>query len=332
MKNFCPNCEKDTEQETINKVSEINVRGELIKIDLNYYLCKECGEDYEIPHPDYDPVNLAFREFRRRKGMLQPEEIKEFRNELGLTQRELSEILRIGIASVNRYENGALQSEGHDRSIRLIMDNNNLIQLINSSPKILPEEVHQRLLKRIQDKRMDDGHLFREFIEKFESYSSNLYSGYMKFSIYKYMRVIQFFCSKENGVFKTKLNKLLFYADFKHFKDFGVSITGSRYANAPFGPIPHKYATWLAVLSEWNKEISLEERLCGQESEEVFISEEPKISDFTASELSVLLNIEEIFSKWSSTKIHDYSINEKGYLSTKNGDLISYEYAKDLSI
>lgn len=51
--------------------------------------------------------------------MVQPEDIKKFRKELGLTQREWSEILGIGFATLNRDENGVLQSEGHDQIIRL---------------------------------------------------------------------------------------------------------------------------------------------------------------------------------------------------------------------
>ena len=101
MNAFCPNCEKDTEQKFVDKVEEISIRGEMIPIHMEYYHCEECGEDFEIPRPDYDPLDAAYREYRNIKGMVQPEEIKKFRKELGLTQKELSEILGIGIATLN---------------------------------------------------------------------------------------------------------------------------------------------------------------------------------------------------------------------------------------
>ena len=64
----------------------------------------------------------------------------------------------------------------------------------------------------------------------------------------KLFNAILFFC--KGRVLKTKLNKLLFYADFKHFKEYAVSITGARYARIPFGPAPDKYAFYFATLLE----------------------------------------------------------------------------------
>ena len=66
MNAFCPNCEKDTEQKFVDKVEEISIRGEMIPIHMEYYHCEECGEDFEIPRPDYDPLDAAYREYRNR--------------------------------------------------------------------------------------------------------------------------------------------------------------------------------------------------------------------------------------------------------------------------
>jgi uncharacterized phage-associated protein len=39
------------------------------------------------------------------------------------------------------------------------------------------------------------------------------------------------------------LNKLLFYADFRHYQLHGVSITGGRYRAIQMGPVPVQYAS-----------------------------------------------------------------------------------------
>lgn len=52
MNAFCPNCEKETEQKFVDKVEEINIRGELIPIHMEYYQCEECGEEFENPRPN----------------------------------------------------------------------------------------------------------------------------------------------------------------------------------------------------------------------------------------------------------------------------------------
>ena len=247
MNAFCPNCEKETEQKFIDKIEEIDIRGKMIPVHMEYYQCEECGEDFEIPRPDYDPLDAAYREFRNRKGMAQPEEIKKFRKELGLTQKELSEILGIGIATLNRYENGALQSEAHDQVIRLCMQPANLIHILEDKPELLSDSNRERVLQLLQKQNLDCGDLLEEAIEQFGSYSPNILSGYIRFDVNKLFQAMKFFCFKDRVV-KTKLMKLLFYADFKHFKENGVSISGVRYAHAYHGPVPDQFETWLVAI------------------------------------------------------------------------------------
>ena len=119
MNGFCPDCEKESSLSLIQTTEGFNIRGEAIPVEVEYYKCQECGEEFDISKPDYDPYEVAYREYRRRKGLLQPDEIRLFRIERGLTQKEFSHLLGIGIATLNRYENGALQSEAHDRVMKL---------------------------------------------------------------------------------------------------------------------------------------------------------------------------------------------------------------------
>lgn len=138
MNRFCPNCEEETDQEFIKNSQVITVRGESIPVEAEYFLCKRCNGEYEEPREGFDPLDQAYREFRRRKGMLQPEEIKDQRKRLALTQKEFSIILGIGIATLNRYENGSLQSESHDQTIRFAMDADHLREMINNKRNKLP--------------------------------------------------------------------------------------------------------------------------------------------------------------------------------------------------
>jgi len=122
MNGFCPDCEKESSLSLIQTTEDFNIRGEAIPVEVVYYKCQECGEEFDISKPDNDPYEVAYREYRRRKGLLQPDEIRQFRIERGLTQKEFSHLLGIGIATLNRYENGALQSEAHDRVMKLAME------------------------------------------------------------------------------------------------------------------------------------------------------------------------------------------------------------------
>ena len=331
MNAFCPNCEKETEQKFIDKIEEIDIRGEMIPVHMEYYQCEECGEDFEIPRPDYDPLDAAYREFRNRKGMAQPEEIKKFRKELGLTQKELSEILGIGIATLNRYENGALQSEAHDQVIRLCMQPANLIRILEDKPEILSDSNRERVFHLLRKQNLDCGDLLEEAIEQFASYSPNILSGYIRFDVNKLFQAMKFFCFNDRVV-KTKLMKLLFYADFKHFKENGVSISGVRYAHAYHGPVPDQFETWLVAISDWNRQITSEEQVFGDYVGEVYTSTEPDWSAFSTSELAALAFVKDKFQKYSARQIREFSHLEKGYQETKDGEIISYQYAQTLQI
>lgn len=58
------------------------------------------------------------------------------------------------------------------------------------------------------------------------------------FTIYKILNGIKYFVRNTKHVGRTKLFKLLFFWDFLHFKNYGLSITGYQYYTFPFGPVP----------------------------------------------------------------------------------------------
>jgi len=54
----------------------------------------------------------------------------------------------------------------------------------------------------------------------------------------KLYNLITYFVKNTERCYKTKLFKLLYHADFEHFKQVGQSITGLRYFAWPKGPVP----------------------------------------------------------------------------------------------
>ena len=331
MKAFCPNCEKETQQILVKRTENVNVRGELIPVEFEYFHCDECNESYEIQLPDYDPLVAAYREYRERRGLLQPEKIKELRKELGLSQKVFSKILGVGIATLNRYENGALQSEAHDQVIRLSVQPENLIRILEEKSYLFSKNEMNSLLMHLQKGSDDGADVLGKAIDSYGSYSPSNLSGNIRFDVNKFIQAIKFYCYDDHVV-KTKLMKLMFYADFKHFKDYGISISGARYAHANFGPVPDKFDTWLTALTEWLNEVSREERLFGDYLGEVFTSDEPDWSVFSTSDLASLAYVKERFANMNAREIRDFSHIEIGYQTTKNGELISYDLAENLQI
>jgi len=332
MKGICPSCEEERELTFVRNIENIEVRGEPIDVEMEYYKCMTCGEEFEGPHSDYDPLDKAYREYRRRHGLTQPEGIKSFRKKYGLTQHEMSNLLGWGYATLSRYENGSLQNEAHEKILQLVMnDPNNLLRLVKETPDALDKEKRERLIKVLEVEEEEAYSFQRIYEERFGIYEADELSGYRKLNIAKLFNAILFFC--KGGVFKTTLNKLLFYADFKHFKEYAVSITGARYAHIPFGPAPDKYVYYFATLIE-NNSIEVEEFPNSSDViGEKFVSvKEPDLFVFLDSELKVLATVKEHFKGFTARKISDFSHDEKGYAETETGHLISYQYAEELQI
>jgi len=330
---FCPHCEVDRELELVSTQRTYEIRGDEISIPVEELRCSECEKTFDPPDSSVDPLEVAYREYRRRHQMLQPQEIKALRNNLGLTQQELANLLGWGGATLSRYENGALQDEAHETTLRLLHDPKNVLKLIGSNPESVASDKLSRIVSALNE-LIEEGELsFRQiYEERFGRYSADIYSGYRRLDLNKLFSSILFFCSNSEIV-KTKLNKLLFFSDFKHFKEYSVSITGARYAHLPFGPAPDRYSFYLAALYEDEAALSIEEKYFNDVSGEVLRAlKPPDLSLFRASELEMLSGIKDAFKQHSARALSELSHQEKGYLETSDGELISYKYADDLKI
>jgi len=329
MKDLCPNCEKIVELEYVNSFETINIKNEKIEIPVNYFKCAECGEEFEKSKSKHNPLDRAYKIYRNRHGMMQPEEIRSLRKKYGLTQREFCKLLGWGEITLSRYENGALQDEAHNTLLNLIKEPDNMLKLLEDRGNFLPEERRDKLIE-ILDTEIGVASSNISYLEFLGRYKPDILSGYKRLDLYKLFNAIIFFCM--DRVLKTKLNKLLFYADFKNFKNYASSITGVRYVHLPYGPVPDNYEHYFFQLRETNQ-IDLEEEYCGSHPVEKFSARiKPDLSIFTRYELKTLNEVKRHFDGFNASEMRDFSHKEEGYRSTRDKEFISFQYAEKLQI
>ena len=327
---YCMNCQCETPLERFTRSEDLIVRGEPIMVEVEYHKCGKCGDEVLNPSSEVDPFDFAYREYRRHHSLLQPEEIRDWRRSLDLTQRELAKLLGLGIATINRYEKGALQGEAHEKMIRMAMEPSNLMRLIQTSEGVLTEDRKRRILEILKEFEAGWRSIDNVIMVHLGSYDPSELNGYMGLHLQKLYNAILFFA--KDGVLKSKLNKLLFYGDFKYFKEYTLSITGLEYVHLPYGPVPNNYAMYYASLfSRGAVEFVEETYPTGYVGEVIKSAKEPDLNVFSAGELRVLASVKEYFQSHTAKQMTDFSHREKAYLQTSNREIVSYRYASQLN-
>ena len=330
---ICPKCSTENSFAELTTTEYIDVRGEEIKLEVPILRCNACGEEYYNFEEDIDVLDQAYREYRNKHNMIQPEQLKSFRKEYGLTQHELANLLGWGGATISRYENGALQDEAHDKTLQLAMDPENLQKLILDKPNALSENKREKVLEKItQEKDYQVEEFSNYFEDRFGQYPPNEFSGYAQLKPSKVMNSILYLCSNWGEV-KTKLNKLLFYAVFLHYIEYGSSITGAKYVRLPYGPVLDNYEFYLAALIHDDEALRIREIEYGEYvGEELTSTENPDLTTLSPSEQKILATIKDHFKNWTASDISEKAHLEEGFKNTKELDPISYEYAEKIKL
>lgn len=329
MKRVCPNCEAIKPIENINREEVHSIRREEFTVTATFQRCLDCGTEFENTRGP-DALQEAYRIYRQRHDMMQPEDIRALRVQYGLTQRELAGLLNWGGATLSRYENGALQEGAHDKLLKLACDPHNLIQLIRDSEGVLNHDKKIRLLNELESVDAEAFSIERVIERRLGAYEPSEYSGYRKLDWQKLRNTVLFLCI--DGQLKTKLTKLLFYVDFKHFKENAVPITGARYAHLPHGPVPNDYEYLLAPMIHEDGLLVSEVLIHDFVGENYETKSKPDMSIFSPHEIQTLEHVKNYFEGYSATRIRDFSHQERAYKETAEQELISYRYANDLQI
>lgn len=323
----CPACEKNTGMEIITRPEDFEIKGEKVSIKIKLYHCKECGAEISAPKELGDPFKTAYQEYRKRKGMIQPDSILALRKKYGLTQKELSSLLGFGEITLSRYENGSLQDQAHDNILKLAMNPSNLLELVNQNKDAIGSEKFDHLQEQLRNELS----LCQTVEAVLNSSEMNEYSGYTSLNINKLIEVIKLLCFNRE-IFKTKLMKLLFYSDFAFFKVANRSITGLQYIHLTHGPVPDRYELILGAIMQIDPSITLEPREIGEYSGEVVqIAEPPTVSFLSNDEKKIITEISKKYSIYTSKDISVKSHAEAAYKKTKDRERISYSFAKDIN-
>jgi hypothetical protein len=248
----------------------------------------------------------------------------------------MSAILGFGINSYRQYESGEMPSVSNARLIQMIVDPKKFIELVELCESLEPKtkEVYVEIAEQIiADKKQN---IFKYNLKEYllGEHLADVYSGYRNPNFEKFTEMVVFFSEKLKP-FKTKLNKLLFYADFLMYKENCFSISGIRYRAINMGPVPINFQSIFEYLSNNNDvDIAYISFPQGYTGEGFLPRIERPFNDsvFTECELIILNKVAEAFRDSSTSNIIETSHTEEAWKSNeKEKNVISYQYAFDIT-
>lgn len=329
---FCTECLELVIGEEVNKNETFNIRGEYVTVNSSYFKCPHCEELIYDPEDSSANLEKAYNEYRIRKKILMPDEIKAVREKYNLSQRQLAKLLGWGHATISRYESGVLPSKNHNNTLVLLKDPTNLLEILKINKSDLSHNDYQKIREKISGYMEENkGDILTFYLESFLSTEPDEYSGYQRFNIDKLIQMVKFFALKDKNLYKLRLIKFLFYADFLNYKRTTLSISGLQYINLQKGPVPKEYDLVLTLTTrseEVRKSlVDLGYNNLGEKFEAVG---EVDFSLFTDDEITTLEDVYKALSHHNSNSISELSHGEEAWNNTERLETISYKYAKSL--
>lgn len=329
VKTFCMECGKAVEASVETVRETVDVRGLPITDSFEYAVCPVCGN--RIPEPvlvdrNFEKMYAAYREAR---NIPQPDEIVALRRRYGFSQRVLAAILGIGVASVQRYEGGALPSESHAELLRQARDPQVLRERLRSGAPRLGDRDRERALRAVEQQaasRIDYAVVRLDLLDCLPRTASPE-TGLRAFDADRLREAVVYLAAHVGNLFVTKLNKVLFYLDFSAYRDEGAGFTGLRYAHADYGPVPDQYDLVMAALVD-GATLAYREQGDGR----VIVARRgADLSAFAPQEVARLDAVAAFANGFASTaELSAYSHEERAWLETSSGEVIGYDFARDL--
>ena len=333
MMGYCDACGKEVEAKIISRQEIYNVCGEDITVEAQVLVCAECGEELFCEELDSATLVNAYNEYRRKHKLLLPDEIKKIREQYGLSQRSFAKLLNWGDKTICRYENGSVQDKAHNSLLLFLREPENMRTYLTENEIALDERQKAKLLDTVEKLEQDTEYRAgRRFFELFFSKIPCEENGFKGFDYEKLCAMVLFFAHRSSELLKTKLMKLLNYSDMIFYKENGISMSGLRYAHLPYGPVPENFDMLFGKMTA--DHIAHIEVVYDNGYEKHQVIPECDIPDgiLSEEEIDVLERIYVKFKDFGSVDISNYSHREKGYSSTKQGEIISYSYAKDIQL
>lgn len=316
------------------KATQLEYRKESFELVYHYYVCVDTGDAFTNDALDTLNLTQVHNQYRMKYGIPFVEEIKELRKQYGLSATKMSVVFGFGTNLYRLYEAGEMPTVANGRLIKLAEQPDEFKRLVHLNKHAL-EENEYNLVQRKLENFFDHWSKGTVYYERrlMGCDVPNIYNGFRTPRLKKVAAMVNFF-AHHNKPFLTGLNKLMFYADFGHYKEHGFAISGACYQAYERGPVPENYgAIYNDVVNKGFAEVYEVdfENFVGEQFQASAIRFTADGDLFSGSELAMLEKVSKRFKGMNTKQIVDISHKESGWQhNVDDQNHINFMYSFDL--
>lgn len=327
LSTYCVECDREVDALIEHRDESMRIRGRETAYGAEVAVCPICGAVIADSRVEARNLDAAYAAYRSANNLLSPEEIGVIRGRYGLSLRDFSRFLGFGEQTVARYESGALQDEAHDGMMRLVASPEVAALLLGIRRDQLPERTVESVEGFIASQSPRRFRAIDLSWPPLEAYTPSRANGYRAFDWKRAGAAVVALAIRCKDLYKTKLQKAMFFLDYYCFGQTSSSLTGIAYAHAPYGPVINDKDTLLYTLQQQG-EIEFVQTEWGEIVMPLVNHDEM----FTERELEYINLVAKAVDTFeTASQISGFSHELAAWKETKNGEIIDYpKYAKEV--
>jgi putative zinc finger/helix-turn-helix YgiT family protein len=197
------------EMKLTHKKKHMTFKGVDIDYPVGCFVCPTCGLEAATLTQGADIQRSMADAYRKKVGLMTGSEIVESRKRKNLSQKKLANLMKIGIASIKRWETGIIQSKSMNKMLLQALSGESCGDLLTGNRSLSIPRI--KLALRNLEKVME-------------------------------MKIL-----KENDRMLYAA-KYMWYIDMEAYRESGQSVTGATYAALPMGPQLNNYKDLVAAI------------------------------------------------------------------------------------
>ncbi|NQV19171.1 MAG: DUF4065 domain-containing protein [Armatimonadetes bacterium] len=232
--------------------------------------------------------------------------IKQLRQEIGMSQEQFSELLRIGRVAVSQIENGSrkITAEEITKIAEVFNISTDVLLYAKNDIKVILEESEEQTPKKEEIRINVPQKNLRKFKEVL-------------------LYILNKIGSKPN-IGETVLYKILYFIDFDYYEKYEEQLIGATYQKNNYGPTPKEFIK-IVKMMEGKDLRKIKDEYFKYPRTKYLPLRQPDLSILNANEIQLIDNVLNKLSDMNASQISEYSHNDIPWLTTEDGKIIEYE-------